>query len=197
MDIRAYIQDLFKYIESFEKGAAGFETEAFLQTYNGIYAVFQALREQRDKAVKVDEYFYDWIRQAPLTGSCRESECSYQTGRCCPLARCRATIRFTRRCTWLTHLRDPVRRPWNWSSRPSRSRSLSSSCRSMLTRHGSLTGNGCWSIRSRIRSCHRAPRGGSAKPPDARNRSANQALHRRATPARRSAIRESRRSRQP
>ena len=69
MDIRAYIQDLFKYIESFERGAAGFETEAFLQTYNGIYAVFQALREQRDKAVKVDEYFYDWIRQAPLTGS--------------------------------------------------------------------------------------------------------------------------------
>lgn len=69
MEIRAYIQDLFKYIESFEKGAAGFETEAFLQTYNGIYAVFQALREQRDKAVKVDEYFYDWIRQSPLTSS--------------------------------------------------------------------------------------------------------------------------------
>ena len=46
-----------------------FETEAFLQTYNGIAAVFHALRQQRDTAIEVDRFFLDKIRQAPLTSS--------------------------------------------------------------------------------------------------------------------------------
>ncbi len=69
MEIKTYIEDLFKYLESFEKGAGGFETEAFLQTYNGIYAVFQALRQQRDKAVEVDQYFLNRIEKTPLNSS--------------------------------------------------------------------------------------------------------------------------------
>jgi hypothetical protein len=69
MQIKTYIDDFFRYLDSFEVRFAEFQTEAFLQTYNGIYAVFQALREQREKAVEVDEYFYEKIRQIPLTGS--------------------------------------------------------------------------------------------------------------------------------
>jgi hypothetical protein len=69
MEIKAYIEDLFKYLDIFEKHPEQLEIEAFLQTYNGIYAVFQALREQRDKAVEVDQYFLDKIRQAPLNAS--------------------------------------------------------------------------------------------------------------------------------
>ncbi len=67
MEIKTYIEDLFKYIDAFEKRPAQFETEAFLQTYNGIYTVFQALREQRDQAVEVDQYFLDRIKQLTLT----------------------------------------------------------------------------------------------------------------------------------
>ncbi|MCX6826025.1 MAG: hypothetical protein NTV06_01970 [candidate division Zixibacteria bacterium] len=69
MEIKSYIEELFKYLDAYEKRPAEFETEAFLQTYNGIYAVFQALRQQRDKAVEVDQFFFDKIKQVPLTGS--------------------------------------------------------------------------------------------------------------------------------
>jgi hypothetical protein len=69
MEIKSYIEDLFKYIDAFEKRPAQFETEAFFQTYNGIYAVFQALREQRDQAIEVDHYFLDRIKQSSLTSS--------------------------------------------------------------------------------------------------------------------------------
>ncbi len=67
--VKSYIDDLFRYLDTFETNYAQFETEAFLQTYNGIGAVFQALRKQRDKAVSVDEYFLGKIKQAPLTSS--------------------------------------------------------------------------------------------------------------------------------
>lgn len=67
--MESYITDLFRYLDTYENNYAKFDTEAFFQTYNGIYAVFQALREQRDKAVQVDQFFLEKIRQSPLTGS--------------------------------------------------------------------------------------------------------------------------------
>ena len=67
--MESYITDLFKYLDTYENNYVKFDTEAFLQTYNGIYTVFQALREQRDKAVQVDQFFLEKIRQTPLTGS--------------------------------------------------------------------------------------------------------------------------------
>lgn len=67
--IKDYIEDLFKYITVYEESYGQFETEAFFQTYNGIYTVFQTLREQRDKAVEVDYYFLDKVRATPLTQS--------------------------------------------------------------------------------------------------------------------------------
>jgi hypothetical protein len=67
--IKSYIEDLFKYISSYEAQSAEFETEAFFQTYNGIYAVFHALRQQRDKAIDVDQYFLEKIRHIPLNSS--------------------------------------------------------------------------------------------------------------------------------
>jgi len=67
--IKSYIDDLFKYFDVFETNYSSFETEAFLQTYHGTYAVFQALRKQRDKAVEVDLYFLDKIKQAPINSS--------------------------------------------------------------------------------------------------------------------------------
>ncbi len=67
--VKSYIDHLFKYLDTYENNYAQFETEAFLQTYNGICAVFQALRRQRDKAVALDEHFLDKIKQAPLTSS--------------------------------------------------------------------------------------------------------------------------------
>ncbi|MEZ5360351.1 MAG: hypothetical protein R3F48_16160 [Candidatus Zixiibacteriota bacterium] len=69
MDIKSYIDDLFKYLDTFENNYAEFEAEAYLQTYNGIYAVFQALRQQRDKAIEVDRYFLERIQKSPLTSS--------------------------------------------------------------------------------------------------------------------------------
>lgn len=69
MDIKTYIDDLFRYLDTFESRYTEFQTEAFLQTYNGIYAVFQALRQQRDEAVDVDRYFLDKIKQAPVNSS--------------------------------------------------------------------------------------------------------------------------------
>ncbi len=67
--IRDYIEDLFKYLNIYESNYSGFQMEAFFQTYNGIGAVFQALRRQRDKAVEVDQYFLEKVRQSPLTSS--------------------------------------------------------------------------------------------------------------------------------
>ncbi|MDD4050745.1 MAG: hypothetical protein PHR28_02445 [candidate division Zixibacteria bacterium] len=69
MDIKTYIDDLFKYLEAFESGAAEFDTEAFLQTYNGIYTVFQAMREKRDRAVALDQIFLEKIKKVPLNAS--------------------------------------------------------------------------------------------------------------------------------
>ncbi len=67
--ITSYIDDLFKYINDYEKSYSSFEVEAFFQTYNGICAVFQALREQREKAVEVDRVFLEKIKQGPLNSS--------------------------------------------------------------------------------------------------------------------------------
>jgi len=67
--ITSYIEDLFKYINGYEKDYASFEAEAFFQTYNGIGAVFQALREQRDEAIEVDRVFLEKIKQGPLNSS--------------------------------------------------------------------------------------------------------------------------------
>lgn len=69
MEIKTYIDNLFGYLDTYESSYAQFETEAFLQTYNGIIAVFQALRQQRNEAVEVDQYFLGKIRQSPLTSS--------------------------------------------------------------------------------------------------------------------------------
>lgn len=69
MEIKTYIEDLFRYLETFENNYAKFETEAFLQTYHGIIAVFQALRQQRNDAIAVDQFFLEKIKQAPLTSS--------------------------------------------------------------------------------------------------------------------------------
>jgi hypothetical protein len=69
VEIKSYIQDLFGYVDRYENAYSQFETEAFLQTYNGIIAVLNTLRQQRQEAVAVDEYFLDRIRQSPLTSS--------------------------------------------------------------------------------------------------------------------------------
>ncbi len=67
--VKSYVEDLFRYLDTFENNYAEFKTEAFLQTYNGIGAVFSALRKQRDNAVDLDQYLLDKIKQAPLTSS--------------------------------------------------------------------------------------------------------------------------------
>ncbi len=67
--METYVKDLFKYLDVYENKYSEFDTEAFLQTYNGIYAVFQALREQRNKAVEIDRFMLEKIKLAPLTGS--------------------------------------------------------------------------------------------------------------------------------
>lgn len=67
--MKPYIDDLFKYIETYEKDYSRFETEAFLQTFNGITTVYQTLRGDRNQAVEVDYYFLDKIKLQPLTSS--------------------------------------------------------------------------------------------------------------------------------
>ncbi len=67
--ITSYIDDLFKYIETYENNYSAFETEAFFQTYNGIFAVFQALRQQREKAIEVDQVFLAKVKSTPMTSS--------------------------------------------------------------------------------------------------------------------------------
>jgi len=69
VNIKTYVDDLFRYLDTYEKNYAQFETEAFMQTYNGIRTVFQTLREQRDQAVEVDYLFLDAVKLAPLTSS--------------------------------------------------------------------------------------------------------------------------------
>ncbi len=65
----SYVEDLFRYLKTYETNYAEFETEAFLQTYQGIGAVFQALRQQRDKAIELDRFFLEKLKQHPLTSS--------------------------------------------------------------------------------------------------------------------------------
>ncbi len=65
----AYIEDLFQYLDRFETRAAEFDTEAFLQTYSGVYALFGVLREQRDKAFETDSFFLERIQHINLTKS--------------------------------------------------------------------------------------------------------------------------------
>ncbi len=67
--VKSYVDDLFRYLDTYENQYTQFSAEAFLQTYNGICAVFQALRQQRDQAVVIDRYFLDKIKLAPLTSS--------------------------------------------------------------------------------------------------------------------------------
>jgi hypothetical protein len=67
--IKPYIDDLFKYLDVYEAHYDEFKAEAFFQTYNGIYAVFQAMREHRERAIDVDQYFLDRIKSQPLSGS--------------------------------------------------------------------------------------------------------------------------------
>ncbi len=68
-DIKSYIDNLFSYIDVYENRGGEFETEGFLQTYNGVYAVFNALAQQRDKAVDVDQFFLGKIQQIPVNAS--------------------------------------------------------------------------------------------------------------------------------
>ena len=67
--IKSYIDDLFRYIDIYESNFSEFKPEAFFQTYNGIYTVFQTLREQREQAVEIDQYFLEKIKSHPLTSS--------------------------------------------------------------------------------------------------------------------------------
>lgn len=69
MDIKNYIEDLFRYFDTFETKYTSFDTEAFLQTYNGLYAVFKTLAHQRQDAVDIDRFFLQKTKQAPLTSS--------------------------------------------------------------------------------------------------------------------------------
>ena len=69
MEIKNYIEELFAYLNKYENSYAQFETEAFLQTYNGIIAVFNPLRQQRNEAMEVDGYFLEKVKQAPLNSS--------------------------------------------------------------------------------------------------------------------------------
>lgn len=67
--IESYIDDLFNYLDIYKNRQSEFKTEAFLQTYNGVSAVFNTLRQQRDEAVQIDLYFLDKIKATPLADS--------------------------------------------------------------------------------------------------------------------------------
>jgi hypothetical protein len=58
-----YIEDLFLYLDRFENQKDQFDSEAFLQTYNGVFTVFQALHEQRAKAVEVDNQLLERVKR--------------------------------------------------------------------------------------------------------------------------------------
>lgn len=68
-NITAVIDDLFRYVQDYETESGGFNVEAFINTYNGIKAVFQPLREQRRDAVEVDQLLLERIRQVHLSKS--------------------------------------------------------------------------------------------------------------------------------
>ncbi|MCP4705503.1 MAG: hypothetical protein GY865_12955, partial [candidate division Zixibacteria bacterium] len=68
-EIESYINDLFNYLDIYKNRQSEFKTEAFLQTYNGVSAVFNTLRQQRDEAVHVDLNFLDKIKATPLADS--------------------------------------------------------------------------------------------------------------------------------
>ena len=63
--MNTYIEDFFAYLDKFE-ARAGFDSEAFLQTYNGVYTVFGAMRDDRPKAIELDQLFVTRIKQTPL-----------------------------------------------------------------------------------------------------------------------------------
>lgn len=67
--MKNYVEDLFKYINAYETKYSSFKTEAFFQTYNGVYTVFQPLRQQRNQAVELDYFLLDRVRETPLTTS--------------------------------------------------------------------------------------------------------------------------------
>lgn len=67
--MKSYIEDLFRYIDTYENNYSQFETEAFIQTYNGIITVYQTLRTDRNQAVEVDYFFLDKLKLSPLTSS--------------------------------------------------------------------------------------------------------------------------------
>jgi hypothetical protein len=67
--ITPYINDLFQYIDTYEKDYTAFKTEAFFQTYTGICAVFQTLRQERDRAVEIDRVFLEKIKKGPIKSS--------------------------------------------------------------------------------------------------------------------------------
>jgi len=69
VELKQHIESLFRYLNSYEKDYGSFETEAFIQTYNGITAVFKTLRSHRDDAVETDYAFLDFIQSSPLTSS--------------------------------------------------------------------------------------------------------------------------------
>jgi hypothetical protein len=69
MEIRGHIEQLFRYIGTYETSYSDFDAEAFIRTYEGARAVFKALREHRDEAVETDYCFLDFIQQSPLTSS--------------------------------------------------------------------------------------------------------------------------------
>lgn len=67
--MKSYVDDLFRYLGAYETNYSAFETEAFLQTYQGILAVFQESRRQRDKAIQLDELFLEQVKKTPLNAS--------------------------------------------------------------------------------------------------------------------------------
>jgi len=69
LEIESFIKDLFNYLDIYKNRQSEFKTEAFLQTYTGVSAVFNTLRQQRDEAVHVDLYFLDKIKATPLADS--------------------------------------------------------------------------------------------------------------------------------
>jgi hypothetical protein len=67
--MKSYVDDLFRYLAAYETNYAAFETEAFLQTYQGIIAVFQESRRQRDKAIQLDQMLVEQVKRTPLNSS--------------------------------------------------------------------------------------------------------------------------------
>lgn len=67
--MKSYVHNLFTYIEAYETNYSDFQTEAFLQTFNGIVAAFHSLRTDRNQAVELDYYFLDRLKLAPMNSS--------------------------------------------------------------------------------------------------------------------------------